>query len=211
MNGYQKMKTIRGLKATKIIASATALSMAVTGLAVGASANDATADEIARALGELNNFGIVADTYSAYSHFESNFAVHNLVLYTNFDSGYYVDSKSRTIEFSVSTEEIPEDSVTYYYGVYSSGTRIPVEYYSSNDGAEHVEDIISVNFTAPGTCNFVVTVPDEYKYDNLVIHELELDVEDDYAAYVIADDGYLLAADASDAASLKHKHCFYIA
>ncbi len=175
MNGYQKMKTIRGMKIVKIISTITAVSMAVTGLAVGASANSASPDAISAALGELTDYGIVADNLTTSSHFESNFAVNHLKLNNNFDLNRYVIQKSRVIDFKITSDENFDDGEKHHiYGIYKNGEIINI----LRDG-ETKPAIIDVVFDKKETKMFSVTVPAEYRYDTLYIHQLTDDLRID--------------------------------
>lgn len=185
MNGYEKMKRLRKMKILKGISAATALSMTVTGLAVAASANPASADGIATALGGLTKYGIVAESLETYSHFESNFAVKSAKINNNFDLDNAVRYSTRSIVFAVTSEEtFGQDEVKeHYFGVFSDG--------------ERVGDVICVKFTEQGTKEFTVDVPEEYKYKDLVIYELELlPSEDGMARYATTDEGVVLYSEA---------------
>ena len=199
MNGYEKMKMLRRMKITKIVSTVTALSMAVTGLAVAASANDASADAIGEALGGLTDYAIVAGKMDTSSHFEGNFAVNKVSLYNNFSVSNFVSNKSRTITFRVSTEV--EDS-TYYFGVYSDGELVNVTYRGESSG------VIAVSFDEPGTKSFVVTVPEAYKYSALTVHQL-IEDENNPGSLVICDDGVQIYSEtASGQAQLaKNSEC----
>lgn len=185
MNGYEKMKRLRKMKILKGISAATALSMTVTGLAVAASANPASADGIAAALGGLTKYGIVAESMETYSHFESNFAVKSAKLNNNFNLDSAVDYAARTISFAVTSEESFEQGVEkeHYFGVFSDG--------------ERVGEVICVKFTEQGTKEFTIEVPAEYKYSDLMVYELELlTSEDGKMTYATADEGVALYAEA---------------
>lgn len=193
MNGYERMKKLRRMRVTKIISAVTAVSMAVTGMAVAASANPATPDYIANALGDLTRYGIVTENLTTYSHFESNFAAKNVTINNNFSLDNAVANITRTISFSVSTEVAGE----FYYGIFCDGNRVAVEI----DGQDY--DIIAVSFDEPGTKEFVAKVPDEYKYSQLVVHELVLSVDDEGTVGLdIADEGEVLDPDSDSATGL---------
>lgn len=206
MNGYKKMKMLQRMKLVKIISTVTAMAMAVTSLVVAASANEADRDVIEKALGNLTDYGIVADTFSAKLDFEANFAVNNLELYTSFGSGNYVNRASRTIRFSISTE-IADSNQTYYYGIFTKdGTLIDVKYVSSDkdSGSDDAQvKVLEVNFDGKGTKDFVVTIPagSEYVYKDLIVHELRKN--DSLGQYETVDSGYLLPAGASDKTDLQ--------
>lgn len=191
MNGYEKMKRLRKMKILKGISAATALSMTVTGLAVAASANPATPDKIAEALGGLTRYGIVAESLETYSHFESNFAVKNAQINNNFDLNNAVRQISRNVMFAVTSEESFEqgEEKNHYFGIFSDG--------------ERVGEIVCVKFTEQGTKEFTISIPEEYKYKDLIIHQLKLvSSEDGKAMYETVDEGIVLYAEAGSESEL---------
>lgn len=197
------------MRVTKIISAVTALSMTVTGLAVATSANSASPDAISNALGDLSNYGIVAENMTTNSHFEANYAVKNLTLNNNYDVSKFISGKSRTITFSVTSEEsFAEGPVTHLLGVYSNGERIEVEYQGKTTSG-----LIAVDFSEPGTKTFTVTIPEEYKYETVTVHkivfnEYENEDGDVYKAMEFADEGVQFfphALDAQDALAQNSK------
>ena len=172
MNGYQKMKRLRGMAVTKVISATTAVSMAVTGMVVAASANSATSDAVEKALGSLREYGVVAENMINSSHFESNFATKNLSLGRNYDVNNIINYKDRTIDFKVTTaEKFGEGEAKYYYfGVYCNGERIGVTYQSADGVVE--KDVIGVKFSEPGSKRFVINIPAKYHGETVVVHKL---------------------------------------
>ncbi|MCM1487752.1 MAG: choice-of-anchor A family protein [Firmicutes bacterium] len=177
MNGYQRMKRLRGMTATKIVSATTAVSMAVTSLIVAASANSATSDAIESALGALRGYGVVAENISNSSHFETNFATKNLNLMRNYDVNNIINYKDRTIDFKVTTDEkFEQDENKYYcFGVYCNGERIDVTYQSAEGIIQ--KDVIAVKFDKAGTKRFVINVPAKYHGETVVVHKLDFPEE----------------------------------
>ena len=204
MNSYEKLLRLRRMKAIKIISTVTAMSMAVTSLVIAASADEADADKIALALGDLTKYGVVADTFDGTndSDFESNFAVNHFIRGARFTSAYYADTASRIIDFNISTD-IPGEQ-KYYYAVYENNTGEIVNVnYTDNNGVTTASSVLAVQFTGKGTKTFTVTVPEEHKYSELIVHEL---VKDETAGtYRVADDdnGVILKAGASNSSELR--------
>ena len=184
MNGYEKMKRLRRTKITKAISAVTALSMTVTGLIVAANANSADPDYISKALGGLTDYGIVADQMTTASHSEASFAVNNLKLNDFFDTDRFINTKSRTVTFNITSEETFEDgeTKTHYLGVYCNnggvGELVEVEF-AAGDGATASSQYIAVEFDTAGTKTFSVTIPERYKYEPLVVHKLEFVVDEE--------------------------------
>lgn len=182
------------MKILKAVSAVTALSMTVTGLAVAASANSASSDDIANALGKLTRYGIVAETMETYSHFESNFAVKKLTLNNNFDLNNAVSHTNRTIRFTIKTEESFSggEIKEYYFGVFCGG--------------EIVGDPICVSFDREGTKTFVISVPEEYKYKDLVVHQLELVPGDDGStAFAVVNNGTEFYSNAEDESEMLYQ------
>ena len=159
-NAYDLMKKAGMVKS---VASVTALSMAASSLVIAASASSTDVSVINKAMENLNTYGIVADTMSTNVHFESNFAVNSLSLGSNFDvNNAMAQAPERRIRFSVSTTEFIEsgDEVHYYYGIYSGETRV-------------VPVIDCVFNAASSSVSATVEIPDEYKFADLTVYELE--------------------------------------
>ena len=159
-NAYDLMKKASIVKG---IASVTAFSMVISSLAIAASASSTEVGVVKNALNNLSAYGVVADNMTTNVHFESNFAVNHLNLGSNFDvNNAMTHAAERKIRFSVSTEETIAygEEVHYYYGVYSGDTRIM--------------PVIDCVFTS-GTTSVSATaaVPDEYKFADLTVFELE--------------------------------------
>ncbi|MCI8602553.1 MAG: choice-of-anchor A family protein [Ruminiclostridium sp.] len=172
MNGYEKMIRLRRMKITKIISAFTALSMTITGLAVAASADSASPDFISEALGDLTNYGIVASDMVNLVDFETNFAVKNIKLGSHFQMDNFVLNKHRTVSFEVTSEGYfePGTSKAYYFGVYSGGELIDIEFEGTTTDKPAP---IRVEFTEPGTKRFSFNIPSQYRNDLITIHKLE--------------------------------------
>ena len=172
MNGYEKMIRLRRMKITKIISAFTALSMTITGLAVAASADSASPDFISEALGDLTNYGIVASDMVNLVDFETNFAVKNIKLGSHFQMDNFVLNKHRTVSFEVTSEGYfePGTSKAYYFGVYSGGELIDIEFEGTKTDKPAP---IRVEFTEPGTKRFSFNIPSQYRNDLITIHKLE--------------------------------------
>ncbi len=172
MNGYEKMIRLRRMKITKIISAFTALSMTITGLAVAASADSASPDFISEALGDLTNYGIVASDMVNLVDFETNFAVKNIKLGSHFQMDNFVLNKHRTVSFEVTSEGYFEPGTTkvYYFGVYSGGKLINIEFEGTKTDKPAP---IRVEFTEPGTKRFSFNIPSQYRNDFITIHKLE--------------------------------------
>ncbi|MCM1055712.1 MAG: hypothetical protein NC394_09370 [Bacteroides sp.] len=216
MNGYEKMKRLRRMKITKAISAVTALSMTVTGLVVAASANSADPDYLSKALGGLTDFGIVARDMTVTSDFESNFAVSTVNLGNSFNVNQFVSTKSRTVTFNVTSNETFEagEQKFHYLGIYRNndgvGELIDVNLSGETDEAENAEEnprIIAVKFTKAGTQSFSITIPDEYKYDKLTVHKLDLVVNegDEVGHFEIADNGTTLLPFSSNVSAAREE------
>ena len=159
-NAYDLMKKAGVVKS---VASVTALSMVASTMVVSAFASSTEVGVVSDAMENLSAYGVVADGMSAKVHFESNFAVNNLSLGVNFDINNAIsNAPERKIRFSVSTTETitGNDQVHYYYGVYSGDTRIL--------------PVIDCVFDAEtGSVSASVAVPEEYKFADLTVFELE--------------------------------------
>jgi choice-of-anchor A domain-containing protein len=160
------------MKITKIISAFTALSMTITGLAVAASADSASPDFISEALGDLTNYGIVASDMVNLVDFETNFAVKNIKLGSHFQMDNFVLNKHRTVSFEVTSEGYfePGTSKAYYFGVYSGGELIDIEFEGTTTDKPAP---IRVEFTEPGTKRFSFNIPSQYRNDLITIHKLE--------------------------------------
>ena len=211
MNGYKKMKRLAGMKVLKALSAVTALSMTVTSLAVSASANPVTPDVIANALGDLTSYGVVANSFTTASHFETNFAVNDLSLNNNFDVDKYVVLSDRKINFTVSTEEsfAKDETKIYYFGIYCNGEQVDVRYGDETNSERSSDDykgIIAVEFKEEGSKSFTITVPDEYKYETIQIFKMKPDEIDGKYCFTASEAPVELAPASSDEKELIQKN-----
>ena len=211
MNGYKKMKRLAGMKVLKALSAVTALSMTVTSLAVSASANPVTPDVIANALGDLTSYGVVANSFTTASHFETNFAVNDLSLNNNFDVDKYVVLSDRKINFTVSTEEsfAKDETKIYYFGIYCNGEQVDVRYGDETNSERSSDDykgIIAVEFKEEGSKSFTITVPDEYKYETIQIFKMKPDEVDGRYCFTASEAPVELAPASSDEKELIQKN-----
>ena len=194
MNGYKKMKRLAGMKVLKVLSAVTAVSMTVTSLAVATSANSVTPDVIANALGDLRNYGIVADSFTSANHFESNFAAHNVILNNDFSVDNYVINGDRTVKFKVTTEEsfVKGEIKRYTFGVFCGSELIDVIY-----GGETQKGILTVEFDEAGEKTFTITIPEEYRYETLRIYKMDAAEGEHGVQYTSSESGVELIPEAS--------------
>lgn len=193
MNGYKKMKGLAGMKVLKVLSAVTAVSMTVTSLAVATSANSVTPDVIANALGDLRNYGIVADSFTSANHFESNFAAHNVILNNDFSVDNYVINGDRTVKFKVTTEESfgKGEIKRYTFGVFCGSELIDVIY-----GGETQKGILTVEFDEAGEKTFTITIPEEYRYETLRIYKMDAAEGEHGVQYTSSESGVELIPEA---------------